>query len=116
MMGPVGRMLVLRVYWDGQEQPSVECQLGDFFAAGWGGFDWSGHAQVSSLPVCVNPGSALSCYWEMPFRQHCRITIENRSAGEARFVSATIGNRVSASQEPAAATPRFSRASMAVEV
>jgi hypothetical protein len=78
------RMLVLRMYWDDQERPSVECPLGDFFAAGWGGFDWSGHAQVSSLPVCVNPGSALSCYWEMPFRQRCRITIENRSAGEAR--------------------------------
>lgn len=79
------RMLVLRFYWDNQEQPSVECPLDDFFAAGWGGFSWSGHAQVSSLPVCVNPGSALSCYWEMPFRRHGRITIENLSATDARL-------------------------------
>jgi Protein of unknown function (DUF2961) len=83
--GCAWRMLVLRFYWDDQEQPSVECPLGDFFASGWGGFPWSGHAQVSSLPVCVNPGSALNCFWEMPFRRRCRITIENFSADEARI-------------------------------
>lgn len=32
---------------------------------------------LSSLPVCVNPGSAFNCYWEMPFRTHCRMTVEN---------------------------------------
>lgn len=79
------RSLVVRVYWDDQEQPSVECPLGDFFASGWGGFSWSGHAQVSSFPVCVNPGSALNCFWEMPFHQRCRITLENRSSSEARI-------------------------------
>jgi hypothetical protein len=77
------RLLVLRVYWDDQEQPSIECPLGDFFACGWGGFSWSGHGQISSLPVCVNPGSALNCFWEMPFRRRCRITMENMSGGEA---------------------------------
>jgi hypothetical protein len=71
------RELILRIYWDGQQQPSVECPVGDFFAQGWGGF-----AQVSSLPVCVNPGSGLNCYWEMPFRRHCRMTLENRSFTE----------------------------------
>jgi hypothetical protein len=25
----------------------------------------------------VNPGSAFNCYWEMPFRRRCRITMEN---------------------------------------
>ena len=29
------------------------------------------------VPVCVNPGCAFNCYWEMPFRKHCRITITN---------------------------------------
>jgi hypothetical protein len=77
------RHLVLRVYWDDQEQPSVECPLGDFFASGWGGLPWSGHAQISSLPVCVNPGSALNSFWEMPFRGRCRMTLENLSAGRA---------------------------------
>jgi hypothetical protein len=67
------RDLILRIYWDGQEQPSVECPIGDFFACGWGVF-----AQVSSLAICVNPGSGFNCYWEMPFREHCRMTLENR--------------------------------------
>jgi len=30
------RLLVLRIYWDGQEHPSVEAPLGDFFATSWG--------------------------------------------------------------------------------
>ena len=66
------RFSILRIYWDGQEQPAVECPVGDFFGAGWGSF-----AQLSSLAVCVNPGSAFNCYWEMPFRQRCRITLSN---------------------------------------
>ncbi|MGI4788968.1 MAG: glycoside hydrolase family 172 protein [Janthinobacterium lividum] len=73
-MTPTGtwRYSILRIYWDGQEQPSVECPVGDFFACGWDKF-----APVTSLAVCVNPGSAFNCYWEMPFRKHCRITLEN---------------------------------------
>jgi len=73
-MTPSGpwRFCILRIYWDDQEQPSVECPLGDFFAMGWGKY-----AQISSLAVCVNPGSAFNCYWEMPFRRKCRITVTN---------------------------------------
>ena len=66
------RFSIIRIYWDDQEQPSVECPAGDFFACGWGKF-----AQVSSLAVCVNPGNAFNCYWEMPFRKRCRITFTN---------------------------------------
>lgn len=73
---PTGRWrnAILRFYWDGQAQPSVECPVGDFFASGW-----NEYAQLSSLAVCVNPGSAFNCYWQMPFRKNCRITIENRA-------------------------------------
>jgi hypothetical protein len=73
-MTPTGhwRHSILRVYWDGAETPAVECPLGDFFACGWGTY-----AQVSSLAVCVNPRSGLNCYWEMPFRKGCRITMTN---------------------------------------
>lgn len=66
------RFNILRVYWDDQEQPSIECPVGDFFANGWGPF-----AQVSSLAVCVNPGNAYNCYWPMPFRKRCRMTMTN---------------------------------------
>jgi hypothetical protein len=74
-MTPAGnwRFSILRFYWDGEKEPSVEVPVGDFFACGWGKF-----AQVSSLPVCVNPGSAFNCYWVMPFRKSCKITMENR--------------------------------------
>lgn len=78
-MTPTGkwRNTILRIYWDGCEKPSVECPLGDFFASGSGQY-----AQISSLAVCVNPGSAFNCYWQMPFRKHCRMTLENRSEKE----------------------------------
>ncbi len=66
------RNSILRFYWDGQENPSVECPAGDFFCMGW-----NEYAQISSLAVCVNPGSAFNCYWQMPFKTHCRITLEN---------------------------------------
>lgn len=68
------RHSVLRVYWDGYSSPSVECPVGDFFACGWGTY-----AQISSLAVCVNPGSGFNSYWQMPFRQHCRVTLQNLS-------------------------------------
>ena len=74
-MTPTGkwRNTILRMYWDGEQQPSVECPVGDFFASGWGEY-----APLSSLAVCVNPGSAFNCYWPMPFRRSCRMTMENR--------------------------------------
>jgi D-arabinan exo alpha-(1,3)/(1,5)-arabinofuranosidase (non-reducing end) len=75
----LSRDLILRAYWDGQPHPSVECPLGDFFAVGWGPF-----AQVSSLPVAVNPNNGLNCFWPMPFRKSARLTLENR--GSERFV------------------------------
>ena len=63
---------ILRMYWDNQENPSVESPIGDFFCMGW-----NAYAQLSSLAVCVNPGSAFNCYWPMPFRKHARITLTN---------------------------------------
>ena len=73
------RYAIIRMYWDGEETPSVEVPVGDFFAAGWDEF-----AQVTSLAVCVNPGSAFNCYWEMPFRKSFKITMEN--IGEEKMV------------------------------
>jgi hypothetical protein len=75
-MTPTGnwRFSILRVYWDDQPHPSIECPIGDFFACGWGEY-----AFVSSLSVCTNPGSAFNCYWTMPFRKRCVITLTNIS-------------------------------------
>lgn len=77
-MTPTGtwRKTIFRIYWEDQTVPSVECPVGDFFASAYQG----GFAQLTSLPVCVNPGSAFNCYWEMPFRKRCRMTVENLAA------------------------------------
>jgi hypothetical protein len=71
------RQLLLRMYWDGESNPSVETPLGDFFCQGWGA-----RCNVSSLPVAVNPAGGFNSYWEMPFRQSARITVENLSPEE----------------------------------
>lgn len=73
-MTPTGvwRNSILRFYWDDESTPSVEAPVGDFFCMGW-----NQYAPLQSLAVCVNPGSAFNCYWPMPFRRKCRITMEN---------------------------------------
>lgn len=71
----VPRFNILRIYWDNQKSPSVECPASDFFACAYGSFKV--FAQVNSWPVAVNPGNAYNCYWEMPFRKKCRITLTN---------------------------------------
>jgi hypothetical protein len=75
-MTPTGkwRYSIFRIYWDGETEPSVECPVGDFFGMGW-----NQYSPLVSLAVCVNPGSAFNCYWTMPFRKKCRITMENVS-------------------------------------
>lgn len=81
-MTPTGawRNLILRIYWDDCDHPAVESPIGDFFANGWGEY-----MPVRSLAVCVNPGSGFNCYWPMPFRSRCRITLENRGEKPAIF-------------------------------
>ncbi|MEA2011797.1 MAG: glycoside hydrolase family 172 protein [Verrucomicrobiota bacterium] len=78
-MTPTGdyRHTILRIYYDDQEQPSVECPVGDFFASAF--TDYHTFAQIDSAMVCVNPGNAFNCYWPMPFRKRIRITMENIS-------------------------------------
>jgi hypothetical protein len=65
------RKIILRFYWDGEETPSIEVPLGDFFAQ-----CWNEHANIASVPIAVNPRGALNCYFPMPFR-HARIEVEN---------------------------------------
>ncbi|RYY31500.1 MAG: DUF2961 domain-containing protein [Chitinophagaceae bacterium] len=76
-MTPTGnwKYSILRFYWDDEKEPSVEVPVGNFFGMGWNEF-----APLNSLPVTVNPGSAFNCYWVMPFRRKCRITMENVGA------------------------------------
>ncbi|RYY62252.1 MAG: DUF2961 domain-containing protein [Chitinophagaceae bacterium] len=73
-MTPTGnwRFSILRFYWDDETTPSIEVPVGDFF-----GMAFNTYAPLNSLAVTVNPGSAFNCYWKMPFRKKCKITLEN---------------------------------------
>jgi len=73
------RHLLLRMYWDGESTPSVETPLGDYFLNGW-----CQRCNISSLPVAVNPAGGFNSYFELPFRQHARITLENLAPEEVK--------------------------------
>jgi hypothetical protein len=74
------RFNILRFYWDGETEPSIEVPLGDFYACGWGKY-----CQINSLAVNVNPGSAFNCYWVMPFRKKAKVTLENLDDRDMRL-------------------------------
>jgi len=78
-MTPTGdyRLAIFRIYWDGEEEASVESPVGDFFVSGWG---WGNEPDINSLAICVNPKNGFNSYWQMPFRKKCKITMENRSS------------------------------------
>ncbi|MBL7645265.1 MAG: DUF2961 domain-containing protein [Candidatus Hydrogenedentes bacterium] len=72
------RMLVLRMYWDGEEHASVECPIGDFFGIGHGV-----DQPFTSTPISVSSeGRARNCYWPMPFGKSAKITVTNEGAGK----------------------------------
>lgn len=71
------RNLILRAWWDGEENPSVESPIGDFFGQGWGEkYNW----QSVALAAAPKEGNALVCYFPMPFSDGARITVENQSS------------------------------------
>ena len=80
------RLIVVRMYWDGEEQPSVEVPLGDFFGVGH-----AMDAPVNSLPVTVTAdGRARNCWWPMPFRKSARITLTNEGQEDMTGVYAQV--------------------------
>lgn len=66
------RQLILRIYFDGSENPSVEAPLGDFFCNG--NYEYR---QLSSMAMCLNPGKGMNCYFEMPYFKSFRVEIQN---------------------------------------
>lgn len=68
------RNLIIRMYWDDEKSPSVEVPVGDLFCNGWGE-----RSDVNSIPIAVNPAGGMNSYWQMPFRKHARLTMENRA-------------------------------------
>lgn len=64
--------MVIRMYWDGEETPSVEAPIGDFFGLGHGQY-----YQYWSQPIQIGVDKGLNCYWRMPFSAGARITVSN---------------------------------------
>ena len=76
------RKIVLRAYWDGEETPSVECPVGDFFGMGHGRT-----ANFASLPLQTSPqdGKSFNCYFPMPFSDGMRMTVQSECEDEVLF-------------------------------
>ncbi len=67
--------MVLRMYWDGEETPSVETPIGDFFGLGHGQY-----YQYDCMPIQIGTSHGLNCFWRMPFSDGARVTISNEAA------------------------------------
>lgn len=75
------RKLVLRIWWDGESDPSVECPVGDFFGLG--------HAQTtyfSSAPFDMFE-RGFNCWFPMPFSSGARIEVTNECSDEEKGVA-----------------------------
>lgn len=76
-----GRLLLLRIYFDGQKRPAVEAPLSDFFCNA----DYNEYRQISSLAMCFNSRKGMNCYFEMPYFKGFRVEIENTGAADTRI-------------------------------
>ncbi|MBN2138911.1 MAG: DUF2961 domain-containing protein [Sedimentisphaerales bacterium] len=75
------RSLILRVWWDGQEHPSIECPIGDFMGIG--------HGRVMAHQTAVHSVGAnagMNIFLPMPFTRHAKITITNEAEASAKPV------------------------------
>ncbi len=77
----VHRNLSLRMYWDGEADPSVATPLGDFFGMG--------HAMTRNfatpmLAMSPQDGRGLNCYFPMPFADGARVTVTNDGETDCR--------------------------------
>ena len=72
--------IIIRIYWENSEFPSVECPLPSFFACAYDGQRVDRNNKMiilNSAKILVAPNKGYNSYWEMPFRKHCKITLEN---------------------------------------
>jgi hypothetical protein len=78
------RKVLIKIYWDDLEHPSVLVPLGDFFCIGH-----SMPGPCASIPFTVSSKpeerytfggtAALNCYLQMPFNKRARIEVENQN-------------------------------------
>jgi len=79
------RKVLLRAYWDGEREPSIDTPVGDFFGLG--------HARPATYQCaafstsCNNDGDplegvAMNCWLQMPFRTSARFELVNEQERE----------------------------------
>lgn len=87
------RNLILRMYWDGQETPSVEAPLSDFFGISHGRM-----RPFESMFQTTAEGRSFNCTFPMPFAKNARLTITNEMGEDAGMffyqVDYTTGDEV----------------------
>ena len=76
------RKVVIRAFWDGETNPSVEAPIGDFFGMGHG---MSKNFVSQPLSMCPQDGKGYNCYFPMPYENGARIEIENQSEETMMF-------------------------------
>ncbi len=76
------RRIAIKMYWDGESNPSVEAPLGDFFG------DGLAKKHYTALVMGESSGG-FYCYLPMPFRRRARIVVEN---GTGRAIDAFYFN------------------------
>jgi hypothetical protein len=91
------KKIVLRMYWDGEQTPSVEAPIGDFFGLGIGEY-----FLYQSAPLAVGADKALNCFFPMPFQKHARITVTNEGHDPIRSLYWNIDWRAFRSPLPGA--------------
>lgn len=76
------RKVVLRMYWDGEEHPSVEAPIGDFFGMGHG---LTKNFESACLMMSPEDGKAFNCFFPMPFADGARIEVESEAEQPVKF-------------------------------
>lgn len=89
------KRIVLRIYWDGEQTPSVETPIGDFFGLGLGTY----HNWQSEM-LSVGSIKALNCYFPMPFQHHARITVTNEGKDRINSLYYNIDYRTTSQPLP----------------
>lgn len=89
------KKIVLRMYWDGEETPSVEAPIGDFFGLGLGYY----HPWQSEM-LSVGSVKDLNCFFPMPFQHHARVVVTNEGTQDIGALYYNIEYRTGAPLDP----------------
>jgi hypothetical protein len=73
---------VLRAYWDGENDASIDAPIGDFFGVGHGLME-----NFASIPLTMSAenGRSFNCFFPMPFNEHARFEIVNEGDDDLTF-------------------------------